>query len=76
MHWENPITGSVLDGESTTKHAARGDRRLICLLDEFGAVQNGSQMRSASRDAALVRIVNSTAVAGSEYNIWKKERPD
>ena len=72
MHWENPITGSVLDGESTTKHAGRGDRRLKCLLDEFGAVQNGSQMRSASRDAALVRTINSTAVAGSEYNIWKK----
>jgi hypothetical protein len=49
MHWHNPITNATLDGESTTKHAARGDRRLAGLLDEFGAVQNGSAMRMASR---------------------------
>ena len=73
MHWHNPITGSTLDGESTTKHAARGDRRLIGLLDEFGAVQNGSSMRMASRDACLVRIINSTSVPGSEYNKWRSD---
>jgi hypothetical protein len=73
MHWHNPITGSTVDGESTTKHAARGDRRLIALLDEFGAVQNGAAMRLASRDAALVRIINSTSVPGSEYNKWRSD---
>jgi len=73
MHWHNPITGSTIDGESTTKHAARGDRRLISLLDEFGAVQNGASMRGSSRDAALVRIVNSTSVPGSEYNKWRAD---
>lgn len=74
MHWHNPITGATLDGESTTKHAARGDRRLIGLLDEFGAVQNGSAMRMASRDACLVRIINSTSVPGSEYNKWRSDK--
>lgn len=74
MHWHNPITNATIDGESTTKHAARGDRRLIGLLDEFGAVQNGSAMRMASRDACLVRIVNSTSVPGSEYNKWRSDK--
>lgn len=74
MHWHNPITGSTLDGESTTKHAARGDRRLVGLLDEFGAVQNGTAMRMASRDACLVRIINSTSVPGSEYNKWRSDK--
>jgi hypothetical protein len=74
MHWHNPITNATLDGESTTKHAARGDRRLVGLLDEFGAVQNGSAMRMASRDACLVRIINSTSVPGSEYNKWRSDK--
>jgi len=74
MHWHNPLTGSTIDGESTTKHAARGDRRLLALLDEFGAVQNGAAMRMSSRDAALVRIVNSTSVPGSEYNKWRSDK--
>ena len=73
MHWHNPIANTTLDGESTTKHAARGDRRLVALLDEFGSVQNGAAMRGASRDAALVRIVNSTSVPGSEYNMWRSD---
>lgn len=74
MHWYNPITGSTQDGESTTKHAARGDRRLIGFLDEFGAVQNGAAMRAASRDACLMRIINSTSVPGSEYNKWRSDK--
>jgi len=74
MQWHNPLTNCTIDGESTTKHAARGDRRLLCLLDEFGAVQNGAAMRMSSRDAALVRIVNSTSVPGSEYNKWRSDK--
>jgi hypothetical protein len=73
MHWHNPIANTTLDGESTTKRAARGDRRLIALLDEFGSVQSGADMRNSSRDAALVRIVNSTSVPGSEYNKWRSD---
>jgi hypothetical protein len=73
LHWYNPITGITLDGESTTKHAARGDRRFVGLLDEFGAAQNGAAMRMASRDSCLARIINSTSVPGSEYNKWRSD---
>lgn len=73
MHWHNPINNATLDGESTTKHAARGDRRLVGFLDEFGAVQNGQAMRMSSKDACLVRIINSTSVPGSEYNKWRSD---
>ena len=74
MHWHNPIANSTLDGESTTKRAGRGDRRLIGLLDEFGSVQSGMEMRNSSRDACLVRIINSTSVPGSEYNKWRSDK--
>ena len=71
MHMKNVLNGSCLDGESTTEHAASGDRRLIILLDEFAKVKFGAAMRSATRDAALMRIVNSTpAGAGTEYSRW------
>jgi len=73
MHMHNVLTGATIDGESTTKHAGSGDRRLIALLDEFSKVEFGSEMRSATRDVALMRIVNSTpAGAGTEYSRWKR----
>jgi len=72
MHMKNIINGSCIDGESTTEHAGSGDRRLVVLLDEFAKVEHGTLMRSATRDVALVRIVNSTpAGAGTEYSRWK-----
>ena len=73
MHMHNVLTGATIDGESTTKHAGSGDRRLIALLDEFSKVEFGNEMRSATRDVALMRIVNSTpAGAGTEYSQWKR----
>jgi len=72
MHMFNEWNGSCIDGESTTEHAASGDRRLVILLDEFAKVKHGRLMRSATRDAGLMRIVNSTvAGAGTEYSQWK-----
>jgi len=72
MHMSNVWNGSVIDGESTTKHAASGDRRLVILLDEFAKVEHGGEMRSATRDAGLMRIVNSTVAGpGTEYSKWK-----
>lgn len=72
MHLSNILTGSVIDGESTTQHAASGDRRFIALLDEFAKVDKGALMRSATRDAAYVRIINSTPFGpGTEYSRWK-----
>jgi len=72
MHLMNGWNGSCIDGESTTEHAASGDRRLVILLDEFAKVKNGKLMRSATRDAGLMRLVNSTVAGpGTEYSRWK-----
>ena len=74
MHMLNVYNNSCIDGESTTQHAASGDRRLVLLLDEFAKVENGADMRSATRDAALMRIVNSTVAGpGTEYSKWKND---
>ncbi|KKN77826.1 hypothetical protein LCGC14_0355630 [marine sediment metagenome] len=73
MHMKNALNGACIDGESTTQHAASGDRRIVSLLDEFAKVEKGALMRSATRDASLVRIVNSTGAGpGTEYSKWKK----
>ncbi len=73
MHMKNTLNDSVIDGESTTEHAGSGDRRTVALLDEFAKVDNGRLIRSATRDVALVRIINSTpAGAGTEYSRWKQ----
>lgn len=72
MHMKNELNGSCIDGESTTEHAASGDRRTVIFLDEFAKVEHGQLMRSATRDAALMRLVNSTpAGPGTEYSRWK-----
>lgn len=72
MHMKNNLNGSCIDGESTTQHAASGDRRLVILLDEFAKVEKGALMRSATRDAGFMRIVNSTGAGpGTEYAKWK-----
>lgn len=75
MHMKNELNGACIDGESTTEHAASGDRRRIILLDEFAKVKYGKQMRNATRDAALCRFINSTVAGpGTEYSKMKKER--
>ena len=74
MHMLNSYNGSCIDGESTTEHAGSGDRRLVVLLDEFAKVENGALMRSATRDVALMRIINSTVAGpGTEYSKWKND---
>jgi len=74
MHMLNMLNNSCIDGESTTEHAASGDRRLVTLLDEFAKVEHGQLMRSATRDASYIRIINSTpAGAGTEYSRWKHD---
>ena len=72
MHMHNVLNGSRIDGESTTKHASSGDRRLVVLMDEFAKVDDGHAMRSATRDVTPCRLINSTpAGAGTEYSRWK-----
>jgi len=71
MHMLNSLNGSCIDGESTTAHAASGDRRTAILLDEFSKVENGTAIRTATADVAPCRVVNSTpAGAGTEYSRW------
>lgn len=60
MHMENPETGSVIDGESTTGRVARGDRRTAILLDEFASVEQGESVLKSTRDATPCRLFNST----------------
>ena len=70
MHMFNVYRNNCIDGESTTQHAASGDRRLVSLLDEFAKVDNGADMRSATRDASYMRIINSTVAGpGTEYSL-------
>jgi hypothetical protein len=72
MHMKNVWNGSTIDGESTTEHAAKGDRRKVGLLDEFAMVEYGAAMNQATRDACLMRIFNSTVCgAGTEYSKLK-----
>ncbi len=56
----NPWNGAIINGESTTKQFARGDRRTAILLDEFAAVDQGHGILPACRDATRSRIFNST----------------
>lgn len=62
LHLGNRVTGSTIDGESTTGDVGRGGRRTAILLDEFAAVNNndGYQVLSSSRDVTHTRIFNST----------------
>lgn len=60
MHIHFEETDSVIDGESTTGDAGRGDRRSAIMLDEFAAVEDGARVLQATRDAAPTRLFNST----------------
>jgi hypothetical protein len=60
MHMFNPYNGSVIDGESTTKNFARGDRRSGIICDEFAAVEQGHGIISSVADATECTIYNST----------------
>lgn len=62
LHLGNADNGSVIDGESTTGDAGRGDRRTAMYLDEFAAVElrDGYKVLNATRDTTNCRIFNST----------------
>jgi len=68
----NELNQSTIAGEATGEHAMRADRCSILLLDEFAAVDNGSEIRTSTADVTPCRIVNSTSIgAGTEYARWK-----
>jgi len=62
LHLGNVDNGSVIDGESTTGDAGRGDRRTGMFIDEHAAfdINDGFKVLRASRDTTNCRIFNST----------------
>ncbi len=62
LHLGNAETQSVIDGESTTGEAGRGDRRTAMFIDEHAAfdVQDGFRVLRATRDTTDCRGFNST----------------
>jgi len=62
LHLANVDTGSVIDGESTTGDAGRGDRRSAMFIDEHAAfdINDGFKVLRATRDTTKCRGFNST----------------
>jgi len=62
LHLRNSDTGSVIDGESTTGDAGRGDRRTAMFIDEHAAfeISDGFRVLRATRDTTKCRGFNST----------------
>lgn len=62
LHLGNADNRSVLDGESTTGDAGRGDRRTAMFIDEHAAfeVNDGFRVLRATRDTTRCRGFNST----------------
>lgn len=62
LHLRNADNGSVIDGESTTGDAGRGDRRTAIFVDEHAAfdLNEGFAVLRATRDTTKCRVFNST----------------
>lgn len=62
LHLRNDETNSVIDGESTTGDAGRGDRRTAMFIDEHAAFElnDGFRVLRATRDTTKCRGFNST----------------
>ena len=62
LHLGNASNGSVIDGESTTGDAGRGDRRTAMFIDEHAAFElnDGFRVLRATRDTTKCRGFNST----------------
>lgn len=61
-HLENPETGTVIDGETTTDDVGAGDRRTAILLDEFARFdpKDSYRVMSSTISTTDCRIFNST----------------
>ena len=72
LHIVNLDNGSRIDGESSNKAAASGDRRRAILLDEFAKQENAESIKASTADVTPCRLVNSTVWgAGSVYSTWR-----
>lgn len=76
MHIGNDDNGSIIDGQSTTGDAGRGDRRTAALIDEFAAFDPvmGYDVLKATRDMTNCRVFNSTpkGSANAFYDVIHK----
>lgn len=73
LHLGNAENGSVIDGESTTGDAGRGDRRTAMFIDEHAAfdLNDGFRVLRATRDTTNCRGFNSTpqGAANAFYDV-------
>lgn len=73
LHIVNEIIGTTIAGEATSSTSLSGGRAAIILLDEFAKVENGTEIRSSTRDVAPCRIILSTSFGPhTEYSRWKQ----
>lgn len=77
----NHDTKSVITGESTNGDLGRGGRAGAILLDEFAAVENGTEVNAATSETTNCRIFLSTPKGvGNEfynvYNIMQAKTPE
>jgi hypothetical protein len=74
----NPITGTALIGESTTKELARGGTYTFARLDESGFMENLADIITSVQEAALHIFLASTERANEYLEMWqaaKRELP-
>lgn len=74
MHLQNLRTDGVIDGESTTGDAGRGDRRTAVLLDELSSfdVADGFRALASTQNVTKSRFFNSTprGIGNAFAELW------
>lgn len=70
MNLTNPVTGSVIMGESTTEKSGRGARSTMIVYDEAAFMPNFNDVFSTGASVADVRVVISTESfeEGTDFN--------
>jgi hypothetical protein len=75
----NPLTGTALIGESTTKHVARGGTYTYARPDETGFIDNLEETLTSLAEAALHIFPASTERANAFLEMWqaaKAQKPE
>jgi hypothetical protein len=75
LHFENPETGSTIDGDSSAKAASVGGRRTAVFLDEFSRMENAQAILAGSADVTNCRIFNFTpwGTANAAYKLAQRQ---
>lgn len=74
LHFENPATGSCIDGEATTAAAGVGGRRTAMFIDEFSRIEDGWALLGGTADTTNCRIFNFTpwGMSGAAYALSER----